>query len=227
MYEDRNVFCIISARGGSKGLRRKNILMISGKPLITHTIELAKKIKYFDKIFVSTEDSEIKKISLEAGAIVVDRPKELATDTAKHLDVVKHFISTRKIEDDSILVLLNAASPIRDVKDVENCIELYDQAIDCVISVAEVKVHPATMYRMKDNFLHFFLAKPPPLHRQDMETLYVQNGSVGVMSCNFLKNQKDVLVGGRMRGYIMDEKHSLDIDTPFDFKICKLLMENS
>jgi len=227
MYKDRNVFCIIPARGGSKGLRRKNILMISGKPLITHTIELAKKIKYFDKIFVSTEDSEIKKISLEAGAIVVDRPKELATDTATHLDVVKHLISTRKIEGDSILVLLNAASPIRDVKDVENCIELYDQAIDCVISVAEVKEHPATMYRMKDNFLHFFLAKPTPSHRQDMETLYVQNGSVGVMSCNFLKNQKDVLVGGRMRGYIMDENHSLDIDTPFDFKICKLLMENS
>lgn len=83
MYEDRNVFCFIPARGGSKGVPRKNVLMISGKPLITHAIELAKKVKYFDKIFVSTEDSEIKKISSEAGAIVVDRPKELATDTAK------------------------------------------------------------------------------------------------------------------------------------------------
>ncbi len=123
--------------------------------------------------------------------------------------------------------MLNVVSPIRDVKDVENCIELYDQDTDCVISVGKVKLHPATMYRMKDNFLHFFLAKPPPLHRQDMETLYVQNGTVYVMSCNFLKNQKDVVVGGRMRGYIMDEKHSLDIDTPFDFKICKLLMEDS
>ena len=227
MYEDRNVFCFIPARGGSKGVPRKNVLMISGKPLITHAIELAKKVKYFDKIFVSTEDSEIKKISSEAGAIVVDRPKELATDTAKRLDVIKHFISSKEIENDAILVLLTAVSPIRDVKDIENCIELYDQDTDCVVSVGEVKTHPASMFRMKDNFLHFFSEKPPPQHRQDLETLYVLNNSIFVMSCNFLKNQKEIVIGGKMKGYIMDEEHSLDIDTPFDFKICKLLMENS
>jgi len=227
MYNDRKVFCIIPARGGSKGLRRKHILMISGKPLITHTIELAKKVKYFDKIFVSTEDNEIKKISLEAGAIVVERPKELATDSADYLDVIKHFLSSNEIKNDPILVLLNAVSPIRNVKDVENCIELYDQDIDCVVSVGEVKIHPAKMFRMKGNLLHFFFEKPPPANRQDMETLYFINGSVFIASSSFLKNQKECAIGGRMKGYIMDEKHSLEIDTPFDFKICKLLMENS
>jgi len=226
MYKDRKVFCIIAARGGSKGLPRKNVLMISGKPLITYTIELSKKVKYIDKIFVTTEDSEIKKISLEAGATVTDRPKELATDTAKHLDVIKHFINSMKIENDPILVLLSPTSPIRDVKDIENCIELYNQDTDGVISVDEVKIHPARMFRMKENFLHFLLGKSPPSNRQEMETLYAMNGSVFIMSCNFVKNQKESIIGGRIKGYIMDEMHSLDIDTPFDFKICKLLMEN-
>jgi CMP-N-acetylneuraminic acid synthetase len=227
MYQYRDVFCFIPARGGSKGVPRKNILRISGNPLITHTIKLAKKVKYFDKIFVSTEDNEIKKISLEAGAIVVERPKELATDTTNYLDVIKHFLSSNEIENDPILVLLNAVTPIRNVKDIENCIELYDQDIDCVVSVGEVKIHPAKMFRMKGNLLHFFFDKAPPGNRQDMETLYFANGSVVIASSSFLKNQKESAIGGRMKGYIMDEKHSLDIDTPFDFKICKLLMENS
>ena len=82
MYRDKEVLCFILARGGSKGIPRNNVKLIGTKPLIVHSIDAAKKVQEIDKIYVSTEDPEIKKISLENDAIVIDRPDELAQDTS-------------------------------------------------------------------------------------------------------------------------------------------------
>ena len=228
MFADRQVFCFIAARGGSKGLPRKNVLMLAGKPLISHTIELAKKIKYIDKIFVSTEDSEIKKISSQNGAIVIDRPVELATDTALHLDVVKHFIESNKeiLENNPIIVMMNATSPIRRKEDVEKCIESYDKDTNILVSISEVKIHPSRMFVKKGDFLQFYLNSPPISNRQEVETLYAMNGSVFISDCDFIRKQKNHILGGKIKGYLMDEKYSMDIDTNFDFEICKLIIES-
>src|SRR5712692_2864764 len=151
MYENREVLCFIMARGGSKGLPRKNVLVIDGQPLIVHSINVAKKVKYIDKIYVSTEDKEIKEISLMAGAKVIDRPSELATDDADYLDAVKHMMSViPETKKNPTAVLLETTSPMRKVTDVERCIEMYDKNVDCVASVSNVKAHPSYMYIYHD-----------------------------------------------------------------------------
>src|SRR6267143_6619633 len=170
MYKNKNVFCFILARGGSKGLTRKNTLMIAGKPLIGHNIDLAKNVKYIDKIFVSTEDKEIKEISLKHGAIIIDRPLELASDTAYYLDAVKHIMS--KIEEgykkNYMVVILETTFPMRKIEHVEKCIEMYDENVDVIMSVNEVKTHPSRMFtKNNDGFLSYLFDLPRISNRQE------------------------------------------------------------
>ncbi|HMK32461.1 MAG TPA: acylneuraminate cytidylyltransferase family protein, partial [Nitrosopumilaceae archaeon] len=219
--------CFILARGGSKGVPKKNLLLISGKPLIAHSIDIAKKVKYIDKIYVSSEDKEIKTVSLKFGADVINRPPELATDTADYLDAVKHMIDTiSDCKENPIIVLLETTSPIRKVSDIEKCIEMYNENVDSVISVNQVKSDPSYMYKQENNRLKSFMEKAPVKRRQDAEQLVAYNGSILVSSCNFIKNQKDVVLGGRMIGYVLDEKYSIDIDSKLDFEICRFIMES-
>src|SRR4051812_20547181 len=105
-----NFLGVIPARGGSKGIPRKNIKMIAGKPLIAWTIEAAKKSKLMDRFVVSTEDAEIAQIARKYGADVLDRPKSLATDTATGISVIQHAVS---VFDPKNVVLLQPTSPIR------------------------------------------------------------------------------------------------------------------
>lgn len=228
MYCDKQVLCLILARGGSKGIPRKNIKLIGGKPLITHSIDVAKKVIEIDKIYVSTEDSEIKEISLENNVVVIDRPNNLAQDTSSYLETVQHLLdSIPEKNTDSIIVLLETTSPMRSSLDVKNCIELFDETTDCVASVSEVKVSPAYMYLKKDEFLEKYDSTIKPTNRQEMEKLFYYNGSILVTTLNFLKSQKDVVFGGKMKSYLLDESSSFDIDTPLDFTICDFLLREN
>ena len=228
MYRDKEVLCFILARGGSKGIPRKNVKLIGTKPLIVHSIDAAKKVQEIDKIYVSTEDPEIKKVSLENDAIVIDRPDELAQDTSDYLETVKH-LSTSIPEKDSnpIIVLLETTSPIRDCLDIHKCIKLLDEKIDCVAGVGEVKIFPGYMYREKNGLLEKYDPSNKVTNRQQMEKLFFYNGSILVTTMNFLKSQNDVVFGGKMKGYYLDEKSSFDIDTPLDFLICDFLLREN
>ena len=227
MYRDRAVLCFILARGGSKGLQRKNTLMIGGKPLIAHTIDIAHQVKYIDKVFVSTEDKEIKEIARKHNAAVIDRPMELAVDTANYLDAVKHMITQITSSDKNpIVVILEPTFPIRKVEHVEKCIEMYESNIDVVASISKVKTHPSHMFKIKDNLLQSYLKIPFVSNRQQAEPLFAINGSIIVSGCNFLKNQETIFEG-RMKGFLLDDKHSLDIDTQFDFQLCKFMLESN
>lgn len=228
MFQDRTVLCFILARGGSKGVPRKNTLKIAGIPLIAHSIMQSKKVKYIDKTFVSTEDADIKKISVEYGADVIDRPPEFTTDTSMYLDAVKHMIKAIKKDknENHIVVILETTSPIRKIEDIEKCIEMYDGTVDQVISIFEVKVHPYRMLQKRNGYLEFYLNKPPVSNRQQAETLYALNGSITVTDFRFLESQKDVIYGGKMKGFLQDELSSLDIDSKLDFEICKFVIES-
>ena len=122
------------------------------------------------------------------------------------------------------MVLLETTSPIRKISDVEQCIEMYDGQTDCVAAVREVKVHPNYMYKEKDGFLHSYEKLTIVKNRQEMEKLYAYTGSILVTTSDFIKKQKKVVFGGRMKGYLLDEKQVIDIDTPLDFAICEFLM---
>lgn len=225
MHNNRQVLCFILARGGSKGIHRKNVKIIGGKPLILHSIDAAKKNQEIDKIYVSTEDPEIKKISCENNSIVIDRPSELAQDTSNYLDAVHHLLnSIPEKNSNPIVVLLETTSPIRTTSNIQECINLFDDSVDCVVSISEVKVSPVYMYKEKDGFLEKYDSSEIATNRQQMEKLFYYNGSILVTSANFLRNQKDVVFGGKMKGYLLDEKNSFDIDTLLDFDICNFLL---
>ncbi len=228
MYDNKQVLCLILARGGSKGISKKNIKIINGKPLIVHSIDIAKKIIEIDKIYVSTEDSEIKKISLTNDAIVIDRPNDLAQDTSSYLETVQHLLnSIPEKNSNPIIILLETTSPMRSSIDIENCIKLFDEKTDCVASISEVKVSPGYMYIKKNEFLEKYDSTIIPKNRQEVEKLYYYNGSILITTMNFLKSQKDVVFGGKMKYYLLNEKYSFDIDTPLDFKICDFLMREN
>lgn len=228
MYKNKKLFFLIPARGGSKGIPGKNSRMIARKPLIVHSIEIAKKVKYIDDVFVSTEDKKLKKIAIKNGAKVIDRPPKLATDTANILDSIKHLIQNipdANVEN-SLIAIFWATTPIRKIKDIEKCIEMYDNKIDCVVSVMESKIRPSWLFVERNNFLKFWQkGTPEPNRQQQKERFYYINGSVVVTSSKFLMKQKTNFLGGKMKGYLMDEKHSMDLDTKFDFELCKFVME--
>ncbi|MDA7959523.1 MAG: acylneuraminate cytidylyltransferase family protein [Nitrosopumilus sp.] len=224
MRGGRDVVCIILARGGSKGIPRKNVRLLRGRPLITHSIDVAKQVDQIDRVLVSTDDAEIRRVAEEAGAEVVDRPAELATDTASYVDAVHHLLRAAGIRPETIVVALETTAPLRTKEDVERCIRLYGDDADCVISVTEVKSHPTYMFRMSGGMMAPFDESSRPGNRQEMETLYAYTGSILVASAGFLLSQKESVYGGRIRGHVMDERRSIDIDTPLDFEICEHVM---
>jgi len=228
VYKNKKLFCLIPARGGSKGIPGKNSRIIARKPLIAHSIKIAKKVKYIDDVFVSTDDKKLKKIAIKNGAKVIDRPPKLATDTANILDSIKHLIQNipdANVEN-SLIAIFWTTTPIRKIKDIEKCIEMYDNKIDCVVSVMESKIRPSWLFVERNNFLEFWQkGTPEPNRQQQKERFYYINGSVVVTSSKFLMKQKTNFLGGKMKGYLMDEKHSMDLDTKFDFELCKFVME--
>ena len=228
MFQGKPVICFILARGGSKGVPRKNVKILGNKPLIAHSIISAQNSKFVDEIFISTEDSEIKKISLELNTKIIDRPENLAQDNTNYIDAVRHLISKiPKPFQNSIVVLLETTLPLRKVNDIDNCIMLFDESVDCVASVSEVKIPPVYMYKENNGFLEKYDSSTIATNRQQMEKLFSYNGSILVTTLNFLKNQKQVVFGGKMKFYVQDEKSSFDIDTPMDFEICNFLFSKN
>lgn len=228
MIHNNSVFCFILARGGSKGLPRKNILPLNGIPLVAHSIRSALDVSYIDNVYVSTDDSEIKKISLENGANVIDRPMDLAADTSHYLDALKHM--TKKIcinKPESIIVILEATFPIRSSLNIEKCIKLKQSDIDVVTTVSKLKLYPSHMVKKTDDdYLSFYLNTPPIPNRQQHKPLYFLNGSITVTTDTFLLSQKDSMYGGKMKGFLIDDESSMDIDSKFDYELCKSYMEN-
>src|SRR4030066_411377 len=143
MSKRPSVLAIIPARGGSRGIPRKNVRLLCGKPLIAYTIETALSSKLIDRVVVSTEDEEIAGISKEYGAEVIKRPEELARDDSPTIDVVMHVLNwfEEKNEYFDIVVLLEPTSPLRKENDLDSAVRLFIQKIDeadSLISLGEI-----------------------------------------------------------------------------------------
>jgi CMP-N-acetylneuraminic acid synthetase len=155
--EKTNVIAIIPARGGSKGIPRKNIRLLAGKPLIAYTIEAAFTSK-MDKVIVSTEDEEIAEISKKYGAEVIERPKGLAKDETPTIDVIFHVLEILKAKNynPDIVVLLQPTSPLRNAEDIYNAIKLFlDSDCESVVSVCEVEHPPYWSFEIEEAYLAF------------------------------------------------------------------------
>jgi len=222
---------IIPARGGSKGVPRKNIKLLNGKPLIAYTIEEAKKSAITD-IIVSSEDKEILDISKQYGALVpFTRPESLSRDTTPTIDVVKHAILKLKeqnIEYDAVCIL-QVTTPFRDYKLIDRCInEFLKNESDSVFSVREVPSHlnPHWVFLL-DGEKHLKIAtgdKEIIKRRQELPKAFYRDGSV------YITNIKTVLESnslyGNKIGYVVNSNAKyINIDTIEDWELALELVE--
>jgi len=234
MYKGENILGLISARGGSKGLPRKNIKSLLGKPLIAWTIEQAFASKYLDRVVVSTDDKEIAEISkkFRAEAPFI-RPKELASDKAQGIEVVLHAIEWLKKNDKrkqyDLIMLLQPTSPLRAKEDIDKAIKLlFLKKAKAIVSVCEVDHHPLWANTlpedgcMKDFIRQVVLNR----NRQELPKFYRLNGAIYIAYCDYLQKQKSFF-GKKTFAYIMSRERSIDIDSEVDFKLAEILMKNN
>ena len=222
-----NLLALIPARGGSKGIPRKNVLELCGKPLIAWTIEAAQKSNYIDRLIVSTEDEEIADISRSYGAEVpFIRPAELAMDDTPGIDPVLHALDLLP-EFDQIL-LLQPTSPLRTAEDIDGIVDFCKQQnAPVAVSVCESSKHPNWMFTCsKDERLLTFTNEPIKLNRQELPKIYSVNGSLYYARTKWIEQSRGFYTPETL-GYIMPNERSVDIDSPLDWKWAEFLLSES
>ena len=220
-------FALIPARGGSKGIPRKNIKLIAEKPLIVWTIEAALRSSLLSAVVVSTDDPTIAEVARRAGALVPFlRPSELAQDETPGLDPVLHALDHLP-QFDSVL-LLQPTSPLRTANDIDSCLQLaLTHKAQSVVSVSEADTHPYWTYRVAEDLaLRRFVNAEPIARRQDLPQAFALNGALYFADVNWLR-LRGSFVGHETLAYVMAKERSVDLDTPFDWKFAELLLKES
>lgn len=229
MYKEKKVLSIIPARGGSKGIPRKNIIDLCGRPLISYTIDAGKNSKYIDYVMVSTDDEEIAQVARANGAEVpFMRPEELASDTAKTIDVILHVIKClREIgQDFDILVLLQPTEPLRTCDDIDTAIETYfENGCEALASVSEVDDHPILVRSIQNKRLKPLLNISSTVRRQDMPKYYRVNGCIYINAISEI-NEKTSFNDNPIP-YIMEKNHSVDIDELSDLALAEYYIKSN
>jgi N-acylneuraminate cytidylyltransferase len=227
MIEGKTVLAIVPARGGSKGVPRKNLREIAGKPLIAWTIEEAKKSPYIDRVILSSEDDEIIHVAKAWGCEVpFKRPIELAQDDTPGIAPVLHALKVLPKYD--YVILLQPTSPLRKVDDMDACLEkcLAFNANACV-SVVEVTENPYWMYTISpDGIMHQLIKTNNSFsRRQDLPNVYKLNGAVYVADSEWLEKNKSFLSDETI-AYIMMLERSVDIDSEYDILNLEIMLSN-
>lgn len=217
--------CIIPARGGSKGIKKKNIRTIRGKPLIVHSIIAAKNSQTIDKVYVSTDDKEIAKLSEKHGALIIPRPKNISGDKAPSELALLHgldFIEkTEKIKPD-ILVFIQCTSPLTMPKDIDNIVNiLIHEKADSALSVCDFHyfLWKRNSYGNSEGINH---SKKKRDLRQYKEKQYLENGAIYAMKTVGFKKYKQRFFGKTIM-YEMPNERSLEVDEEVDLHLAETL----
>ena len=224
-----NPLIIIPARGGSKGIPRKNIKPLNGKPLIHYTIDVARAITSDKNICVSTDDSEIIRVVENYGLRVpFIRPAALATDTAGTYEVLLHELDYYEKQGNhfDVVVLLQNTSPFRRADQVKEALSLYSQELDMVVSVKECAANPyyCVFEEDQNGYLHVCKGNGDIFRRQDAPKVYEYNGAIYVMNPEVLKTTHMHKMTKRVK-YVMDDLSSFDLDTMWDWQMAEKLIE--
>lgn len=222
---NKNIVAIIPARGGSKGVPRKNVMDFCGRPLIAWTISSALQSNSIQRVFVTTEDKEIANISRENGAEIINRPAELATDTATAESALLHAIEEiEKNEKIDLVVYPQTTSPIRYAYDISKAIKLFmSENADSLFSAAVLKDFCAwERADGKLNSLTFDYKNRG--RRQERKHYYLENGSIYIFKPEVIK-QNDNRFGGKISIYTMPFWQSYEIDELEDIDVCEYYMK--
>lgn len=225
---DITIGAIIPARGGSKGVFRKNVRQLNGKPLLSYTIHAAHQSRYVDRVFVSTEDNEIAATAEEYGAEVIDRPSELAQDDTGTREVVIHALDCMQQRGYSpdVLVLLQATSPLRTGEDIDHALEIFFSSnCDSVVSVAKATHSPLWAFTVKKEYISpLFPEEIKKNRRQDLGETVIPNGAIYVIKPAVLL-ARNAFITDRTVPYIMPKEKSIDIDTEVDLLLAEILLQ--
>jgi len=223
------VLIVIPARGGSKGLKNKNILPLMGKPLIGYTIDAAKESHLTDKIVISTEDQEIAQCATGLGVQVIDRPPEFSADDSPIEHALRHAVRhLEKIEGyrPEIVIWLQANVPLRKPGQIDTVINrLIKCNSDSVLTVTEVTQRPEFMKKMDCAGRITHVVQSKEYQRQGFaEPLYIADGAVIAMKTDILmgtegKTGAHVYLGDDIRGVVQEPRYAIEIDDQFDFDI--------
>ena len=220
---------LIMARGGSKGIPRKNIKILGNIPLIWYSIDFARNFVSDEFICVSTDSEDIKKVVEDHGLIVpFIRPSELAADDSSSYDVELHAINyfERKGVYFKKLIVLQPTSPFRVVEHLKEALNLFSEDIDMVVSVNESEANP--YYNLFEENINGFLTKSKEgnfIRRQDCVPVYQYNGSIYIVNIESLKLMPESDFQ-RVKKYVMPDYQSVDLDTEIDWKWAEFLITN-
>ena len=228
---NKKILGITLARGGSKGISKKNLSKIGEKKLIDYTIDEAKKSKYIDRYIISTDSEEIASHCKEKNVdIPFLRPAYLSTDKASSTDALKHATEFCEKQDSlnyEIIIELMCTNPFKDVKDIDNCIELLEKYnAESVIGVSLVEeYHPARLKKLINGKIHDFCVPELSGRRQDLRPkAYIRNGSIYALNRDYLMYKNLRFGGDNSYGYKMPPEKSINIDTPYDLELAKIIL---
>lgn len=222
---------IIPARSGSKGLKDKNVRLLNGKPMLAYTIEAAIESRMFSHIHVSTDSDLYARIAIEYGAEVpFFRSAEYADDSASTTDVIRYVIAEYKnygFQFDTFAVL-QPTSPLRTAEDIKAAYKLLiEKEAKAVVSVCEAEHSPLWMNTLPEDWsLNGFMTAEGRKCRQELSTFYRINGAIYISDCKeYIKNPDYYHQFGY--AYVMDKRHSVDIDDLVDFKLAEIIMQEN
>ncbi len=226
------VIALIPARGGSKGIPRKNIRILQGKSLLAWTIEAAKASVTVDRVVVSTEDPDIAAVAEQWGAEVpFRRPESLAADDTPGIEVVLHaiqwFQKEVQVEQDFVVVVLQPTSPLRTTQDIEAALEMFaNPKVQAVVSVCEAEHHPWWMNTLPEdrNMRDFLSPQALNTNRQELPVYYRLNGALFAGYASYIQSHRG-FYGPNTYAYIMPQWRSVDIDTEVDWLLAEAILQ--
>ena len=224
----KKVLGIIPARGGSKGVKRKNIRLVGDRPLIYWSIAAAQKSSLLTTFYVSTEDEEILDVACSFGAPCINRPDDLAGDNTPMIPVLQHLCNeAEKLHGKfDYILLMQPTTPMRTAKHIDNAIELMSNHMDCdsLVSVYQVEdCHPSRMYTNKEGLLSKFYEEPTGSLRQDLEPVYHRNGVIYLCNRELLMKSNKLICESPIP-LIMNKTESVNIDDEQDLQIADFFM---
>lgn len=219
--------CLIPARKNSKGIKNKNFKIFNKKPLIYWTIKIAKQCKYINRIIVSTDSKKIstysKKLKVEVPFI---RPKNISKDNTEMIDVVKHLIKFTEKEKYNFdaLIILQPTSPLRKISDLNRACKIFSKKNwDSLISIIPIP-HQFNNNLVLNNRGHFLKLKKKFISlRNNISEKYTSDG--GYLFITKKDKLKKYIIGGKIYGYKINPKHSIDINNKYEFDIAEILMK--
>ena len=222
------MYAFIFARGGSKGIAKKNIIKLCGKPLLYYSIKSAMEIQSIDKIFVSTEDSRIAKVAREYGANVINRPNELAQDDTPEWLAWQHTINWVSGQGDyfDVFLSLPTTSPLRNSDDICSALNLLDEETDMVTTMTPSTRNPYfnMVERSKNGYINTVIKNEKQVYRrQDASEVFDLTTVAYVSTPNYIL-EHDSIFSGRVRAAIIPRERAIDIDNELDLKFAEFLL---